>query len=91
MLHSGRDQPARCFHREAAMTEYRMFLLHKLLVIGINCLVILALFIAMYRASLYPDNFNVTFFKTIFSLLAPTLLLGFIGKRLLQTRLNRLT
>lgn len=73
------------------MTEYRLFLLHKLLVIGINCLVIAGLFLAMYRASLYPDNFNITFFKTIFSLLLPTLLLGFLGKRFLQTRLNRLT
>jgi hypothetical protein len=57
-------------------------------VIGINCLVVLALFIAMYRASLYPDDFNLTFFKTIFSLLIPTLILGCIGKRFLRSRCN---
>jgi hypothetical protein len=70
------------------MSEYTFFLFHKLLVIGINCLVVMALFIAMYRASLYPDDFNLTFFKTIFSLLIPTLLLGFIGKRFLRSRCN---
>ncbi len=68
------------------MSEYKFFLFHKLLVISVNCLILIALFIAMYRASLYPDNFNVTFFKTIFSLLIPTLVLGFIGKRLLHNR-----
>lgn len=73
------------------MSEYKFFLFHKLLVIGINCLILLALFVAMYRASLYPDNFNIIFFKTIFSLLIPTLLLGFIGKRLLHYRYNALT
>jgi hypothetical protein len=68
------------------MSEYRFFLFHKLLTIGINCLMIAALFIAMYRASLYPDDFTPTFFKTIFTLLAPTLVLGFVGKRLLRNR-----
>ncbi len=68
------------------MSEYRFFLLHKALVIGINVLVLAALFVAMYRASLYPDEFNPTFFKTLFSLLAPTLILGFAGKRLLRSR-----
>ena len=70
------------------MSEYKFFLLHKLLVIGINCLMLVALFIAMYRASLYPDDFNITFFKTIFSLLIPTLLLGLIGKLFLRNRCN---
>lgn len=51
-----------------------------------NFLVVVALFIAMYRASLYPDNFNVTFFETFFSLLIPTVLLGFCGKRYLRRR-----
>ena len=65
------------------MSEYRFFLLQKLLVIGINLLVVLSLFIAMYRASLYPQDFTYTFFKTIFSLLIPSLLLGLLGKRIL--------
>ena len=73
------------------MSEYKFFLFHKLLVVGLNCLVLAALFIAMYRASLYPDDFNITFFKTIFSLLIPTLLLGLIGKLILRNRCNPLT
>ena len=66
------------------MSEYRFFLLHKLLVVGLNCLVLAALFIAMYRASLVPDEFTPIFFKTLFSLLLPTAVLGFAGKWILQ-------
>lgn len=66
------------------MSEYRFFLLHKLLVVGVNCLVLAALFIAMYRASLVPDEFTPTFFKTLFSLLLPTAVLGIAGKWFLQ-------
>ena len=66
------------------MSEYRFFLLHKLLVVGLNCLVLAALFIAMYRASLVPDEFTPTFFKTLFSLLLPTAVLGIAGKWFLQ-------
>lgn len=73
------------FSREwLPMSEYRFFLLHKLLVVGVNVLVLAALFLAMYRASLYPDDFTPTFFKTLFALLVPTALLGFTGKRFLQ-------
>jgi len=68
------------------MSEYRFFLFHKLLVTGINLLVLAALFIAMYRASLTPDAFTPTFFKTLFSLLIPTFLFGLAGKRLLGKR-----
>lgn len=68
------------------MSEYRFFLLHKLLVVGINVLVLAALTIAMYQASLFPDEFTPIFFKTLFTLLAPTLLLGFAGKRILGKR-----
>ena len=68
------------------MSEYRFFLLHKLLVTGVNLLVLAALFIAMYRASLYPDDFTPTFFATLFSLLIPTFILGFAGKRVLGKR-----
>ena len=66
------------------MSEYKFFLLHKLLVVGVNCLVLAALFIAMYRASLVPDEFTPTFFKTMFSLLLPTAILGVAGKWFLQ-------
>ncbi len=73
------------------MSEYKFFLFHKLLVVSINVLVLVGLTVAMYRASLTPDDFNVTFFKTMFSLLMPTMLLGFIGKRILNRRRIALT
>jgi hypothetical protein len=73
------------------MSEYKFFLFHKLLVLGINGLVVAALFVAMYRASLYPDDFTLTFFKTIFTLLAPTLALGLAGKLLLRNRASART
>ncbi|NLX18971.1 MAG: hypothetical protein GXY53_06770 [Desulfobulbus sp.] len=66
------------------MSEYRFFLFHKLLVATVNILVIVALFVAMYRASLYPDEFTPTFFSTLFTLFCPIFLLGYIGKRYLN-------
>lgn len=66
------------------MSEYRFFLLHKLLVVGVNCLLLASLFIAMYRASLYPDDFTPTFFKTIGPILLLILVLGLGGKYLLN-------
>lgn len=68
------------------MSEYRCFLFHKLLVAGVNLLVIIALFIAMYRASLFPDDFTPTFFVTFISLFVPILLLGLFGRRVLLQR-----
>ncbi|MCL2789419.1 MAG: hypothetical protein FWD79_02115 [Desulfobulbus sp.] len=68
------------------MSEYTFFLLHKLLVLSVNILVLAAVSIAMYRASLFPDSFTPTFFKTLFILLIPTVSLGFIGKRMLGKR-----
>jgi uncharacterized membrane protein YGL010W len=65
------------------MSESKFFLLHKLLVLSVNILMLTALSIAMYRASLFPDDFTPTFFKTFFAMLVPTLFLGFIGKRVL--------
>ena len=62
-----------------------------MLVLAINLLMVVAVFVAMYRASLFPEDFNATFFKTIFSLLIPTLVFGFLGKRLLRTRQNTMT
>jgi len=68
------------------MSEYRLFYLQKMLVLAINLFMVVALFIAMYRASLFPEDFNETFFITIFSLLLPTLVLGYFGKRYLRIR-----
>lgn len=68
------------------MSEYKFFLFHKLLVTSVNLLILVALFVAMYRASLYPDDFTPTFFSTLFSLLLPTFVFGFAGKRFLNKR-----
>lgn len=68
------------------MSEYKFFLCHKLLVLCVNGLVLTALFVAMYQASLNPDNFTPTFFKFLFALLIPTFLFGLIGKRYLGKR-----
>lgn len=68
------------------MSEYKFFLFHKLLVAGVNLLVLVALSVAMYRASLYPDEFTPTFFSTLFSLILPTFAAGFAGKRFLNKR-----
>ncbi len=70
------------------MSEYKFFLYHKLLVVGLNFLMVAALFIAMYRASLYPDDFTSTFLKTLFSLLIPTMVMGLLGKLYLRNRSN---
>lgn len=68
------------------MSEHRSFLVHKLLVLSANLLVIIALFIAMYRASLFPDDFTPTFFMTFFSLFVPIFILGYMGRRILLQR-----
>jgi hypothetical protein len=68
------------------MSEYRYFFFDKLLVVGVNLLMLAALFVAMYRASLYPDDFNVTFLKTLITLLTPVLVTGYVGKRVLKKR-----
>jgi hypothetical protein len=73
------------------MSEYRLFVLQKLLVLALNLFMVVAVFIAMYRASLFPEDFNATFFATIFSLLIPALVFGFLGKRFLRTRQNTVT
>ena len=45
------------------MSEYRFFLLHKILVLSVNVLVLVALTIAMYLASLNPEEFTLEFLK----------------------------
>lgn len=66
------------------MSEYRFLMLHRILVVCINCLIIGSLFVAMYRASLTPDDFNHTFFKTIGTLFLLILMIGVGGKRILN-------
>ncbi len=72
------------------MSEYKLFYLQKMLALAINLMMVVAVFIAMYRASLFPEDFNATFFTTIFSLLIPTLVIGFLAKHFLRTRQNAL-
>jgi hypothetical protein len=69
------------------MSEYKFSLLYHILVVCINLLVISSIFVAMYAASQQPvENFNIIFFKSIFALLIPILLMGYLLKRLLCSR-----
>ncbi len=67
------------------MSEYKFSLLHSLLGVGMNILLLGSVFVAMYRASLTPDDFNMTFFKTIFTL-EPLVLVVCLGARRLLNR-----
>jgi hypothetical protein len=69
------------------MSEYRFFLLHKILVLSINVLVLVALTIAMYMASLNPEEFTLEFLKVFSGMLLPILVFGVLAKR----RLSRCT
>lgn len=66
------------------MSEYRFFLIHKILVLSINALVIAALTLAMYKASLQPEEFTLVFMKIFGGLLLPILAIGFFAKRRLR-------
>lgn len=55
----------------------------KLFALFINILVISELFVAMYFANQTPARLTPVFFKIFFSLLLPTLLLAFAGRRLI--------
>ncbi|MDY0274617.1 MAG: hypothetical protein RBR42_04155 [Desulfomicrobium sp.] len=66
------------------MSEYRFFLLHKVLVVLVNMLVLASLTMAMYMASKDPEEFTLVFLKVFGSLLLPSLLVGVVGKRWLH-------
>lgn len=66
------------------MSEYKFSFLRSLLTVGMNLMLLASLFVAMYRALLTPENFNITFFKTVFSLIAVILTLFLGGRRLLN-------
>ena len=53
----------------------------RLFAMFINLLVVSELFVAMYFASQTPDRLTPVFFTIFFSLLAPTLVLAFFGRR----------
>ncbi|AAS94631.1 lipoprotein [Nitratidesulfovibrio vulgaris] len=66
------------------MSDYRHELARRGLVLTVNLLVVACVFLAMYRASLQPDEFTPVFCKTFFTALVPTLFVGWLGKRLLR-------
>jgi hypothetical protein len=66
------------------MSEYRFFLLHKILVLSINALVLGALTVAMYVASGRPEEFTLVFLKFFGGMLLPIMILGFVAKRRLR-------
>jgi hypothetical protein len=66
------------------MSEYRFFLLHKILVLSVNVLVLAALTVAMYLASASPEEFTLVFLKVFGGLLVPIFTLAWAGKRWLR-------
>ena len=63
---------------------------HWLLVIILDVLILAELTVAMYVAAASPDDFTAVFMKTFFGLLLPTLLLGFLAKRMMRTPPERI-
>ena len=54
---------------------------HIIFVVTLNVLILVELFIAMYMGHLNRDEFSPVFFKSLFSMLIPTLILAIIVKR----------
>ena len=69
------------------MSEYRLFLLHKILVLSVNALVLAALTAAMYLASGNPEEFTLVFLKVFGGLLVPIFALSWACKRWLRRSL----
>jgi len=57
---------------------------HWILVIGMNMAVLAELCVAIYLAANDPEDFTAAFMKAFFSMLAPTLVVGFFAKRRLK-------
>ena len=53
----------------------------RLFAFFINILVVSEVFVAMYFANQDPDRLTPVFFKVFFSLLVPTLVLAYFGRR----------
>lgn len=68
------------------MNEYKLFLFQKILVLSVNFLVLVALTLAMYLASLTPEEFTLVFLKVFSGALLPILALGIGGKLALRRR-----
>jgi membrane protein CcdC involved in cytochrome C biogenesis len=61
-----------------------------LLVIAVDVLIIVELAVAMYVASVHPDEFELMFMKSFFGMLVPTLAASFLAKRMLRRAPERL-
>jgi Na+/proline symporter len=61
-----------------------------LLVIAVDVLILVELAVAMYVASVHPDEFELMFMKSFFGMLLPTLVLSFLAKRMLRRAPERL-
>jgi hypothetical protein len=61
-----------------------------LLVIAVDVLILVELAVAMYAASVHPDEFELMFMKSFFGMLVPTLAASFLAKRMLRRAPERL-
>ena len=61
------------------------------LVVCVDILVIAELCLAMYYSSTYSDNFELSFMKSFFGMLLPTLILAYLGKRFLHHRVMKMS
>jgi len=61
-----------------------------LLVIAVDVLILVELAVAMYVASVHPDDFELMFIKSFFGMLIPTLVVSFLAKRMLRRAPERL-
>ena len=61
-----------------------------LLVIAVDVLILVELAVAMYVASVHPDEFELMFMKSFFGMLVPTLAASFLAKRMLRRAPERL-
>ena len=71
---------------EAQSVQVAHGLPRMLLTIAVNVLVLAEVFIAMYFAAKNPDEITPIFFKTLFGMLLPTLVLAFVAKRVIARR-----
>lgn len=89
MVHAERHESAlEAEYREPGMGEAQNVSLTcsprmRLFAILINVLVVTELFVAMYFAQQTPARLTPVFFKIFFSLLVPTLVVAFVGRRLI--------
>lgn len=74
---------------EAQAVQVAHGLPRLILTVTVNMLVLVEVFVAMYFAAQNPDEITPIFFKTLFSMLLPTLVLAFIAKRFIARRGSR--